>query len=179
MDSGSPVWKRIWGSHSSLYELSINPLQFCFPLFLLSALCLQPRIPLVQFLTSVSPPQVGCLKISGCSEEHIGYFKLNGMMLTFIWKKWTLNNSKGHPASLSNTGTWALPGVKLYYEAPAIQSGPCKGKGWQLYGRQSQKKSQHTHVEILNTIKVAFHICKGKVDYNRIFIATLFIKTKN
>lgn len=43
---------------------------------------------------------------------------------------------------------------------------------------QSQKKSHHTHVENLNMIKVTFHFCRGKMDYNSMFTAALFIKKK-
>lgn len=43
---------------------------------------------------------------------------------------------------------------------------------------QSQKKSHHTHVENLNMIKVTFHFCRGKMDYNSMFTAALFIKIK-
>lgn len=31
---------------------------------------------------------------------------------------------------------------------------------------------------ILDTVKLAFHICREKMSYNRIFIATLLIKIK-
>lgn len=50
------------------------------------------------------------------------------------------------------------------------------GKEKGFMEKQSQEKLQPT-LGNFNMMIVAFHICRGKIDYNKIFIAALFIKT--
>ena len=80
-------------------------------------------------LEPVSPALAGIFSTTAPpGKPQIGYFKLNKMMLKFIWKN---KHSRKILKVLSNAEVHDLPDPKMYCEAIAIKVWCCEGKGWQ------------------------------------------------